>query len=568
MTAGRTRVAVVGAGPAGLATASCLGHWGIPTVLLERRTAPSAHPQATLVNTRTAEILRELGLLEATRAAGTTLENATRVRFLHTQTGAEFGRLELVESTDKLMRVLTQSPVQPLLCPQKKLQTVMAEQLARDPAVRMITGAQVTELATTAQGTTLTYRTADDVSHTLEAEYVVLAEGVHGALRAGAGIETVAEPPLGTLLDIHFRADSRVLPQATDSVLSWIMNDRTAGVLVTVAPEDGEWMLEVPLLEADPAIEPGAAAEILAAALGPGVPAEIIGVRTWTMGSSRARRWRDASGRVLVVGDAAHTFPPTGGFGMNTGIQDGHNLAWKLAGVLGGWAAPELLDSYGSERAPVAGFNGAQSERNALAMREFAGTAAALLADAAADPAERAGRLRAGVELQRPHFDISGQALGFRYGAGDVVEQVVDYRPRVEFGCRAPHFWLRPADGELLSTLDLPDRGFALVFGPAAADLWIDAVGYVYLMNTVPVHAALVLEQGTTGGERTGARSLVDHSGEMSAAYGLAGAATAVLIRPDGHIAAVLPGDDPYNELINAVIDGTTTGYTKSEVLV
>ncbi|WP_067826848.1 FAD-dependent monooxygenase [Nocardia inohanensis] len=567
MTVSNTRVAVIGAGPAGLATALCLGHWGIPTVLLERRTTPSAHPQATLVNTRTAEILRELGLLEQTRAAGTTLENATRVRFLRTQTGAEFGRLELVESTGKLMRVLTQSPVQPLLCPQQKLQTVMAEQLADHPAVRLITGAQVTDLVTTVHGAEIAYRaTADDTRHTLAAEYVVLAEGVHGALRSTVGIDTRAEPPLGTLLDIHFRADPRVLPQAADSVLSWIMNDRTAGVLITVAPEDGEWMLEVPLPEADPAITPEQAAEILAAALGPGVEAPIIGIRTWTMGSSRAQRWRDASGRVLVVGDAAHAFPPTGGFGMNTGIQDGHNLAWKLAAVLDGWAAPALLDSYESDRAPVADFNGAQSERNALAMREFAVTAAALLAEDA-DP-DRDERLRAGIEVQRPHFDISGQALGFRYGAAEVVEQVIDYLPRVESGCRAPHFWVRTIEGELISTLDLPDRGFALLFGPTAAEQWIDAVGYVHLMNTVPVHAALVLEPESEATEFAGARTLVDHSGELGPAYGLTGTGVAVLVRPDGHIAAVLPGHDPYNELIKAVIDGTTTGYTKSEVLV
>lgn len=358
MKRARTQVAIVGAGPAGLTTAHCLGRWGVSVVLLERHTAPPSHPQATLVNTRTTEILRELGILAPAQAAGTTLENATCVRFLPATDGAEFGRLELVESTDKLMRILTQSPTQPILCPQSRLQTVLADHLVAYPNVQMISGAHVTDLVTTGQGAQLTYTAADGSDRTLDADYVVLAEGMHGALRARVGIESWADPPLGTLLDIHFRADLRRALGGVDSVLSWIMNDRTAGVLITVSPDRGEWLLEVPLSEGDRSgeTEPVPAA-ILTDALGPDIDAQIISTRTWTMGSTRAARWRDSGGRVLIAGDAAHTFPPTGGFGMNTGIQDGHNLAWKLAGVLDGWAAPELLDSYESERRPVAEFN-------------------------------------------------------------------------------------------------------------------------------------------------------------------------------------------------------------------
>lgn len=540
MKRARTQVAIVGAGPAGLTTAHCLGRWGVSVVLLERHTAPPSHPQATLVNTRTTEILRELGILAPAQAAGTTLENATCVRFLPATDGAEFGRLELVESTDKLMRILTQSPTQPILCPQSRLQTVLADHLIAYPNVQMISGAHVTDLVTTGQGAQLTYTAADGSDRTLDADYVVLAEGMHGALRARVGIESWADPPLGTLLDIHFRADLRGPLGGVDSVLSWIMNDRTAGVLITVSPDRGEWLLEVPLSEGDRSgeTEPVPAA-ILAAALGPDIDAQIISTRTWTMGSTRAARWRDIGGRVLIAGDAAHTFPPTGGFGMNTGIQDGHNLAWKLAGVLGGWAAPELLDSYESERRPVAEFNDAQSERNVLAMRDFADRAARLLSNHSPHtPADRDRVLAAGIEDQRQHFDISGQALGYRYGAAEVVEDVVNYRPLVEIGCRAPHFWLRATGEELISTLDLVDRRFALLFGPAAAEQWIDAVGYVYLMNTVPVHAALV-RRGDVGESALGAQELVDPSGDMSAAYGLADT-TAVLLRPDGHIAAVL----------------------------
>ena len=131
----------------------------------------------------------------------------------------------------------------------------------------------------------------------------------------------------------------------------------------------GDWLLEVPL-------SAGAACDqvrgdqlgLLRAAIGADVDVAIRGSRTWSMNSTMARDWSDATNRVFVVGDSAHTFAPTGGFGMNTGIQDGHNLAWKIAGVLRGWAAPSLLASYESERRPVAEFNARQSADNARAM--------------------------------------------------------------------------------------------------------------------------------------------------------------------------------------------------------
>ena len=275
---------------------------------------------------------------------------------------------------------------------------------------------------------------------------------------------------MGSLLDIHFTADLRQLTADRASVLYWILNPTVSGVLITVSPEPtatGCWRSPSPATR--PAIT-GDELGLLRAAIGADVDVTVRGSRTWSMGSTMALDWADATNRVFVVGDSAHTFAPTGGFGMNTGIQDGHNLAWKIAGVLRGWAAHSLLASYESERRPVAEFNARQSADNANEMWDLLPRAATLMTDPSRDD-EICAALSDEIESQRPHFDFSGQALGFRYGSDPVVTDVVTYSPEVAPGARAPHFWLDSEQGRV-STLDLTATSFGLFTGSAAAAEW------------------------------------------------------------------------------------------------
>jgi 2-polyprenyl-6-methoxyphenol hydroxylase-like FAD-dependent oxidoreductase len=402
----------------------------------------------------------------------------------------------------------------------------------------VIRGVRAEELTRTPSGVRVT--ATGEHPTVVEARYAVLAEGLHGSLRETVGLRQTAATPLGRLLDIHFSADLSPWTAGRESALYWVLNDMVRGVLVTVDPKRGEWLLEIPALTADEEhtyFEQGVDHhKLIEAAIGESGEAiaglRIHSVRNWVMGSTGLASWRSDDGRVLAAGDAAHTFPPTGGFGMNTGIQDAHNLAWKLAAVLRGGASDALLDSYERERRPVAEFNARHSERNALQKR------ALLQSDA--DPAEFSRT----IEEHRPHFDFEGQTLGFTYAPAPgepVVQDIVTYRPTAEAGHRAPHAWLDRA-GDRISTIDLTRSGFALLTGAEGA-VWQEVAQETPTVVGLPLTAAVISAEG---------HRLRDVGGAFADSYALRGP-EAVLVRPDGHVLARLPGVAPRQELREAV---------------
>jgi len=182
---------------------------------------------------------------------------------------------------------------------------------------------------------------------------------------------------------------------------------------------------------------------------------------------------------VFLVGDSAHRFPPSGGLGLNTGVQDAHNLAWKLAWVERGLAAPALLDTYEAERRPVAQNNAEQSFVNAMKILE------AFMALSSTDDL---AHMRNVIADQQDHFDMIGLQLGFSYEEGAVVADgstppvranpVRDFVPTSRPGARLPHAWIE-RDGARQSTLDLLARdGLTLITG-SRGQVWAEVAARV-----------------------------------------------------------------------------------------
>jgi hypothetical protein len=252
-------------------------------------------------------------------------------------------------------------------------------------------------------------------------------------------------------------------------------------------------------------------------------PFAIRTVRAWTMTAQVAERY--GQGRVFLVGDAAHRFPPTGGLGLNTGVQDAHNLVWKIAAVEAGWAPEAILETYEVERRPVAQRNADVSLQNAMRLAEV------YQALAAEDVARQGGdgdALRAAIANQAEHFDMLGLQLGFVYESGAIAPNgdrterrpgsVRDYVPSASPGSRVPHAWVT-RDGERISSLDLfaYDR-FTLVVGPAG-QAWIEAAAGRVPMDYLTIGRGV----GDAGGHWTKLLG-IDPGG-------------AVLVRPDQHVA-------------------------------
>jgi 2,4-dichlorophenol 6-monooxygenase len=244
------------------------------------------------------------------------------------------------------------------------------------------------------------------------------------------------------------------------------------------------------------------------------------------------------SGRIFLIGDSAHRFPPTGGMGLNTGVQDAHNLAWKIAAVEGEWGTESLLETYESERRPVARHNADQSLANALRLFEVpqalgvtdrSKESNARMQAVLADPGGRR-RVAAAIENQAEHFDMLGLQLGFSYDVGALADDgtakpVVAQNPVREVvpssrpGARLPHGWVERA-GQRLSTLDLvqPDRFTLLI--DSHGDAWEQASRHL----GVPIEVV-----------RFGA-DVVDLDGWWTSVARMSPGG-ALLVRPDQHVA-------------------------------
>jgi putative polyketide hydroxylase len=351
MTPHEVDVLVVGAGPAGLTAAAALRRYGVEVLVLERKARLSTHPRATVVSTRSMELLRSWGLEDEIRAGG---NPDVQWLGLVTETLSSADRGETVTlglPTKEQAAVL--SPTAPLCAPQDHTETVLLG-YACSLGAEVQFGREVLRVDVADDGAEALVRDADRIQ-VVRARYVIGADGGNSVVRSALGIEMGGPGAVDTLsISAAFSAPLWDLVGEPRYGLYPIVHPEVSGVFVPSGRGD-EWVfgLRADLMERP--YEPEMTRLIRIAAGVHDLEPRIHRITRFNFAAEIADRFAERS--AFLIGDAAHRVTPRGGTGMNTAIADGHDLGWKLGWVLNGWAGKDLLDTYEAERRPVASHN-------------------------------------------------------------------------------------------------------------------------------------------------------------------------------------------------------------------
>lgn len=550
-----TDVLIIGAGPVGQMAALLLSQHGVASLIVEKRFERTTAPKAHAVNSRTLEICESVGLsADAIRSAGAPPNEAGWVRFLSKLNGVEFGHLPYERQQDDV-RGLTPYPLSNIAQPD--FEALLAGALEKRPEVSLMRACECIELQEKDNSVIadLTLRKGGKIVQ-VNARYVIAADGANSRTRSALGIELEGPADLQHNMMIHFQADLSHLVQGRPGILHFLFDPDSSGVLIAYDLKNN-WVLMHgfdPATQTPESFDATTCATLVENAVGEELSdLKILNAGAWSMCAQVAERYR--KGRIFLVGDAAHRFPPTGGLGLNTGIGDAQNLAWKMAANIKGEAGESLLDTYEAERRPVAQVNTEQSLENAGKLFEiFAAlygpdpTATRAHFDALCKSPESITALSPFVEMQRPHFDSLNLQLGYRYCSSAVVDAIEQstapldistYTPSYDAGASLPHRWVL-SDGQPMSLLSLLcAKCFTLITGPGGAE-------WRQIAAAVP-RALHCLTDGESFQNQT-------PDFDWYTATGLPEQG-ALLVRPDGHIACRLgiPPTDAVDFLSNTL---------------
>ncbi|HEX4357612.1 MAG TPA: FAD-dependent monooxygenase [Pseudonocardia sp.] len=342
-----TDVVIVGAGLAGLSTAVFLGLHGVPALVVDRHPSTSVQPKARGQNPLVMEALRTAGVADEILAAAPPGRAAVTIVISESMSGPVLHRI-----SESYPDLTPYSPAPAGLASQARAEAALATR-ARELGARLSFRTRCETIAPDPDGVTVLLRSLDrDAAREVRARYVVAADGHRGGLRELAGIGSHGRGLFERMTTVRFTADLSAWASGDAVVLHYLRNPALPGGSGVIVSTDhpGEWVAG---MAADPDRDEARTAAVIRTLVGvPDLALEVLGGATWDIGHRVADRFR--AGRVLLVGDAAHVMPPTGGQGGNTALADGYHLAWKLAAVLRGDAGPALLDSHDTERRPYA----------------------------------------------------------------------------------------------------------------------------------------------------------------------------------------------------------------------
>lgn len=571
-----TDVLIVGGGPAGMVSALCLAELGARSIIVERHADVNPHPKAHELNARSIEILNGLGIsLEELAKEAAPDEDGSRILFCKT-INDEFARIDLLADGGSAQKYADhlRSDKPYLNLSQTELERVMRGHVRKNPHIELMLEHEWDAFSEGDAKVVSRIRSLRGPADAIEVEsrYLIGADGAGSRVRKLLGIEMIGPDRLQDFVNAYFEIGLRDYVH-TPAKLYWILHPAAVGAFIA-HHVDKRWTYNVPITPPYEQRE-DFTAEVLKkrieTALGTNrYDIQIKSISHWRMTAQVADSYR--RGRVFLVGDSAHRFPPTGGLGMNTGIADAHNLGWKLAAVLQDRSPESLLDSYELERKPVAERNGHESrinyekifevieafglDRNAPEvmaritnhpfMKRVPGLVRRLLLSVLRAPAHLLlsrfrwskavrDKVLSSVADQKGHFDRIGLDIGYVYEAGALltedgdaspVEQpVMEYEPTCRPGARFPHVALRGSE-DVRSSHDLLDYSQYTLIADRDGAAFVQALGHLEATLRSKVRPVSIDRIDADPDSLARLRSVcaIDGSG-------------ALLIRPDGHVA-------------------------------
>jgi 2-polyprenyl-6-methoxyphenol hydroxylase-like FAD-dependent oxidoreductase len=473
-------VAIVGGGPVGLVLALLLDRHGVRSVLFNTEETTRWHPKGSSQGARTMEHFRRLGIADKVRKLGLPADHPTDVIYFTRFGGWELARLPMPSAAEKLKAIAaapkTDQVPEPLhRANQMYVEKFLFEHVRTRPNITLRFGWRVEDFIDDSEGVTLNaIRERDGKRETWRSAYLAGCDGGQGLVRRTLGIrysgESLQQAYMGgRMFSTHVRVPTlaRDFLRKDRGFQYWVVNPELRTTITSVNGTD-EFMFWTRAKDGSSDADDRMVADAMRRSTNSDIAVEVLAHHPWTAGMALVAE-RYGTDRIFLAGDAVHLFTPTGGFGMNTGVDDAANLAWKLAAMVQGWGGSGLLASYEAERTPIA-------VRNTGAARQLSKN----IGDIAIPPAveqdspagERARReLGAILSTCGEQYGSIGVQLGARYDGSPIIaedgappaDDFISYKPSSVPGGRAPHFWMDDGRGFGSSLFDRLGTGFTLL---------------------------------------------------------------------------------------------------------
>src|ERR1700741_573495 len=450
-------VLIAGGGPVGMTLANVLADFGIRSMLVEKNSTTTRHPKMDITNSRSMELFRKFHLSEGLRSVAVPEDHPFDVSWITSLAGYELHRFRYMAPSEfrKQIRIMnhgTQPLEPPMRVSQVEIEPVLKKAIDARPEVDARFGVAFESFEEKDDRVVALLREqGTGAQEQVSCQYLIGCDGGSSRVRAGLDIQLEGQARVGELYMIHFRSTERDLLQRWG--VAWHYQSPLGTMIAQ--NDDDIWTVHVPVLPGQDAtkLDPRALVEAYA---GRTFPFEIMVANAWTphllVAESYGKR------RVLLAGDSAHQFIPTGGYGMNSGVGDAVDLGWNLAATLQGFGGPDLLASYEVERRPVAARNRDASGRHMQVRMQIAEAYGNLLEGSNDEDSVRRAEVGAQIaKLGNVENECFGIEHGFIYEGSQILADgaaapfpfdPVVYNPTTTPGARLPSTFLK--DGTAL----------------------------------------------------------------------------------------------------------------------